>query len=111
MRLYEFADADPLRVKLSAITERLRTRLLSSNRHISTAEFLTFLHNNGINVSQSDLFDMVKKEPLVNIIANVNGDEVTFKGQESQGEEPTQDIPQPDDSKNTVKQMASRALK
>lgn len=78
MRLFEFSDSDPLRVKLVAVTNQLK----STNEPMSTDEFLTVLNKNGISLDKSDLFDMVKKEPLNNIIANISDDTVTFKGQE-----------------------------
>jgi hypothetical protein len=78
MRLFEFSDADPLRVKLVAVTNQLK----SINEPMTTDEFLTILNKNGISLDKADLFDMVKKEPLNNIIANVSDDTVTFKGQE-----------------------------
>jgi hypothetical protein len=78
MRLFEFSDADPLRVKLVAVTNQLK----SINEPMSTDEFLTILNKNGISLDKADLFDMVKKEPLNNIIADVSDDTVTFKGQE-----------------------------
>jgi hypothetical protein len=78
MRLFEFSDADPLRVKLVAVTNQLK----SINEPMTTDEFLTILNKNGISLDKADLFDMVKKEPLSNIIADISDDTVTFKGQE-----------------------------
>ena len=78
MRLFEFSDSDPLRVKLVAVTNQLK----STNEPMSTDEFLTVLNKNGISLDKADLFDMVKKEPLNNIIANISDNTVTFKGQE-----------------------------
>jgi hypothetical protein len=49
---------------------------------MTTDEFLTILNKNGISLDKADLFDMVKKEPLSNIIADISDDTVTFKGQE-----------------------------
>jgi hypothetical protein len=78
MRLFEFSDADPLRVKLVAVANQLK----SINEPMTTDEFLTILNKNGISLDKADLFDMVKKEPLSNIIADISDDTVTFKGQE-----------------------------
>ena len=78
MRLFEFSDSDPLRVKLVAVTNQLK----SINEPMTTDEFLTILNKNGISLDKADLFDMVKKEPLSNIIADISDDTVTFKGQE-----------------------------
>jgi hypothetical protein len=107
MRLFEFADDDPLRVKLLAVANQLKNQVLGSGRTWSTDEFLNFLKQNDIVVDKADLFDMVKKEPLVNIISNINKDQVVFRGQEN-----ASDVPQKDDEmQKTRQQMASKALK
>lgn len=112
MRLYEFDDRDPLRVKLMAVTNQLKEKLKGSPRTWSTDELLDFLKSNDIVLDKSDLFDIVKKEPLVNIIDNVNDDQVIFKGQENAvkpQEKPKQgNTP---DHKDTLKQMASKQAK
>jgi len=88
MRLFEFSDADPLRVKLVAVANQLK----SQQEPLTTDQFLTVLNKNGISLDKSDLFDIVKKDPLVNVIANVNDNQVIFKGQEGTDEvEPSQD--------------------
>lgn len=83
MRLYEFAGDDPLRVKLLAVAGQLKAEYENSDIPLTTDQFLRILRQNKISVGKADLFDMVKKEPLVNIIDNINGNEVVFKGQES----------------------------
>lgn len=108
MRLYEFVEDDPLRVKLQAVAEQLKDRVIDAGVSISTDELLNFLKDNDINVDKSDLYDIVKKEPLVNIIDNVNKDEVIFKGQE--GEEELTGTPKPDETAKTLSSMAKRAM-
>jgi hypothetical protein len=106
MRLFEFSDADPLRVKLVAVTNQLK----SQNEPMSTDEFLTVLNKNGISLDKSDLFDMVQKDPLVNIIADVNDDTVTFKGQEDDSVDAAVDQSQ-DQNEKVRQQMAHSAMK
>jgi len=106
MRLLEFADDDPLRVKLVAVTNQLKERLQGKSATMSTDELLNFLKQNDVILDKSDLFDIVKKDPLKNIIHNVNGDEVIFKGQEGAeelGAEPSQD-----ENEKIRQQMASK---
>ena len=103
MRLFEFSDADPLRVKLVAVANQLAT----STEPMSTDEFLTVLNKNGISLDKADLFDIVKKDPLVNIIADVNDNMVTFKGQEDDIEGQEQG---PDENEKIRQQMASKAI-
>lgn len=106
MRLYEFAGDDPLRVKLVAIADQLENRVTSEGQTMSTDEFLKILNSNGISIGISDLFDMVKKPPLSNIIDNVNKNEVIFKKQAPQaGEEPDTG-----ELEKTRQQMASKQV-
>jgi hypothetical protein len=111
MRLFEFADADPLRVKLAAITNQLKSRVEKTNRTLSTDELLSFFRDNDIVLDQSDLFDIVKKEPLKNIIRSVNKDEVIFKGQESEVDSVSNEPEATDDSEKVRQQMAKKAMK
>lgn len=104
MRLFEFSDADPLRVKLVAVANQLST----STEPMSTDEFLTVLNKNGIALDKADLFDIVKKDPLVNIISDVNDNQVTFKGQENDIEGQEQG---PDENEKIRQQMASKQVK
>jgi hypothetical protein len=108
MRLYEFVEDDPLRVKLAAITSQLKERVKRSGSTLSTDELLEFLRTNDIVLDKPDLFDIVKKEPLSNIIKNVNKDVVTFVGQ---SEEDTEIKPRPDESEKIRQQMASKAIR
>ncbi len=106
MKLFEFADDDPLRVKLTAVTSQLKQFQEQSDFPLSTDDFLKILRKHGISLDKSDLFDIVKKEPLKNVISDVNDQEVTFRGQESP------EIEQgPDENEKVRSQMASKALK
>ena len=106
MKLFEFADDDPLRVKLTAVTSQLKQFQGQSDFPLSTDDFLKILRKHGISLDKSDLFDIVKKEPLKNVISDVNDQEVTFKGQESP------EIEQgPDENEQVRSQMAKKALK
>ena len=105
MRLFEFVNDDPLRVKLVAITDQLKDRYTHSNKPMSVDSFLQLLNNNDISVDISDLRDMISKEPLVNIIDDIKGDEVFFKGQKQSDKMPTS----PDEKEKTVAKMAQRA--
>jgi hypothetical protein len=104
MRLFEFSDADPLRVKLVAVANQLST----STDPMTADEFLTVLNKNGISLDKRDLFDIVKKEPLKNIIANVSDDKVIFRGQENDTEGQEQS---PDENEKIRQQMASKQVK
>jgi hypothetical protein len=104
MRLFEFSDADPLRVKLVAVANQLATQ----TEPMTADEFLTVLNKNGISLDKRDLFDIVKKDPLVNIIADVSDDKVIFRGQEDNIEGQEQG---PDENEKIRQQMASKQVK
>jgi hypothetical protein len=106
MLLYEFSDDDPLRVKLTAVTSQLKSRMddKNSKEPMSTNALLNILNGEGISLSKSDLFDMIKKDPLKNIIQNINNDEVIFKGHTHDNE-----VIDHDAAEKTVQQMAKRA--
>lgn len=55
----------------------------------------------------NDLYNMVRVPPLKDVITNIQGDKVVFKGH--QGD--TAKKPEGGDSEKTVKQMAKRAIK
>lgn len=105
MRLYEFVGDDPLRVKLVAITDQLKDKYLHANKPMSVDAFIQLMNNNDISVDISDLRDMITKEPLVNIIDDIKGDEIIFKGQKVDGKKPMS----VDDAEKTVAKMAQRA--
>ena len=110
MKLFEFADDNPLRVKLVAVVSQLKSRMQDTNNQepMSTDAFLNLLKQNGVDIDISDLYDMVKKDPLVNIIKNINRHQVVFKGQESGDEE--SDL-QPGENEKTLEKMAKSAMK
>jgi len=107
MRLFEFADDDPLRVKLTAVSSQLESRFKKVDQPLPLQQFLDILRKNDIAVDESDLFDIIKKEPLVNIIDSIEGGNVIFKGQKSASPEDNG----PDDNAKIRQQMAAKALK
>jgi len=106
MLLYEFSDDDPLRVKLVSVTSQLKSRMDDENSKepMSTNALLSMLKDEGISLTKSDLFDMIKKDPLKNIIQNINQDEVIFKGHSHDNEMIDHDA-----ADQTIQKMAKRA--
>lgn len=111
MRLFEFEDANPLRTKLVAVTNQLASEVKNMNdgELMTTDELVEKLKQNDIIIDKSDLFDIVTKEPLKNIIKNINGDEVVFKGQKNDLATSTE--PKPDENQKTLAAMAKKAMK
>lgn len=106
MLLFEL-ESDPLDIKLAATTSQLKSDIDSGKRKSdwTVEELLNFYKNNDIIVDKSDLYDLIKKSPLNKSIANIQGDRVIFKGQES-----APDL-EPDESKKIVAKMAKQAMK
>ena len=109
MLLYEFAGPDPLRVKLIAVSNQLKGEIEQGQqpKDWKVDDLLTFFRKNDIIVAKSDLYDMIKNPPLNQVIANIKGDDVIFKGQ---GSELDVDADQSESDK-VVDQMAKKAMK
>jgi hypothetical protein len=107
MFLFEFTGADPLLVKLVAVTSQLTSDIDSGLQHSdwTVDELLNYYRQNDIMLSKDDLYDMVQNPPLNSKIANIEGDNVVFKGHETPVE------PEEEDSKKVVKNMAKKAMK
>jgi hypothetical protein len=107
MYLFEFANPDPLLVRLVAVTSQLTSDIDSGDQHPdwTVDELLDYYKSNEIIIDKSDLYDMIKKPPLKNKISNIQGDKVVFKGQETIAD------PGEEESKKVVNKMAHKALK
>lgn len=111
MRLYEFAENDPLRIKLVTVMSQLRAKVENGDiNDFSTDELLDLLRKNGVGIDKSDLFDIVSKDPLKNIIKNISGHKVIFVNQDddfTSSEDENGEMP----GEDTVAKMAKRAMK
>lgn len=110
MLLVEFMEDDPLRIKLTSVVSQLRARRkdTDSKEPMKVRSLINILKDNDINVSKSDLFDMVKEAPLKNIIDNIQGEDIIFKGEHS--EKNVTDVDS-DKTEKTLDKMAKRAAK
>lgn len=103
MRLYEFAD--PMITKLVVIADQLKSDLEKgeADPNMSVPDFLQYLKKYDIIYDKTDLYDMIKKLPLKNLISNIQGDNIVFKGFS------TPKAPPEDESKSIVAGMAKKA--
>jgi hypothetical protein len=103
MRLYEFAD--PMITKLVAIADQLKSDLEKgeADPNMSVPDFLQYLKKYDIIYDKTDLYDMIKKLPLKNLISNIQGDNIVFKGFG------TPEAPPEDESQSIVANMAKKA--
>jgi len=105
MRLYEFAGSNPMVTKLVAVGDQLKSDLEKgeADQNMSLPDFLQYLKKFDIILDKTDLYDMIKKLPLKNLISNIQGDKIVFKGFG------TPEAPPDDESKNIVAGMAKQA--
>jgi hypothetical protein len=103
MRLYEFAD--PMITKLVAIADQLKSDLEQgeADPNMLVPDFLQYLKKYDIIYDKTDLYDMIKKLPLKNLISNIQGDKIVFKGFG------TPEAPPEDESQGIVAGMAKKA--
>jgi hypothetical protein len=104
MLLWEFENA--LVTKIVTVSDQLKSDLDSGKiqGNWTLDQLLNYFQDYDIILDPDDLYNMIQKDPLKNVIANIQGDDVIFKGNE------TPDVPT-DKNQNTVKQMAQRATK
>jgi len=110
MHLYELVN-DPKLIKLIAATDQLRLGLesneISDNWPIEALQ--AYFRRFDLTFSNDDLYKMIQTKPLKNIITNIEGDQVIFKGVPQKEKQP--ESPPPDQSKDIVSKMAKKALK
>lgn len=108
MRLFEITDTDPFVTKLVAVSDQLKTDLEDgeTNSEMTVDQLLKYLQKYDIVLDKIDLYNMIKKPPLKNLIDNIQGKKVIFKGFGST-ENPEDDS----EEKNVVKSMAAKAAK
>lgn len=109
MRLFEFEDDDSLRVQLAGIVSQLRSRAKDTNfdKPYSLTALKNKLGDANINLDDEELRDMLEEPPLKNLISNIKGDKVFFKGM---GNDPAQDQG-PDEMEKTLDKMSKKATK
>lgn len=111
MRLYELNDTydtdDPLRVGTTAVLSRIKSDIEDSafKGDFKVKTLLGMLKDNDIDLSHEQLIELVKEEPWSNLISNIKGDRVVFRGR-PQGDSDSQEK---DDTEGTLKKMAKRS--
>ena len=109
MRLFEFDENNIEAVKMVAITNQLKNDLdngLIGDDH-TVDDLLDYFQEYDVILDVNDLYDMIELPPLKDLITNIQGDRVVFKGQQ----ETTVDRPATPDNDKIVATMAKRAMK
>ena len=106
MRLFELDDQNALATKILVAIDQLKKDVESGavQPNWSLDDLLAYFEKYNIILDPSDLYNMVKQKPLKDVITNIQGDQVIFKGNAS-----TDEMPQ-DQSQEVVAQMAQSAL-
>lgn len=113
MRFREFIkedtdiDDNPLRVKITSLLSQLRASYEDSGakKPYTTNAVLQILRKDGVNLSKDDLYDIIKDDPIKNIISDFDKN-VHFKGVDTDSNQSATD-----DSEKIVKDKAIKATK
>lgn len=105
----EDVEDNSMQVKLTAIISQLHGRLkdTATKKPFSLTALLSILSKNGISVSKEQFREMIRSTPLSNLISDVKGNEVVFKGDSNYSSE----IEAPDETTDILDKMAHRAAK
>jgi hypothetical protein len=111
MFLSEIAEPSPKITRLVTVVDQLKTDLDTGKikSEWTVDQLLNYFRKYDIIIDKTDLYKMIKKPPLKNVISNIQGDKIVFKGQDS--EVPVIKSTTPDDQKKIVAQMAKNTLK
>jgi hypothetical protein len=106
--MFLFELEDPEVVKFAAIVSQLKSDLDNGNLdpNWTTDKLIDYFQQNGINLDITDLYDMIQKPPLNMLISNIQGDDIVFKGEETDSANPGET-----QSQEVVNQMAQSAMK
>lgn len=112
MLLFEFDQKQDsaMITQIVALTNQLEQEIDDGEvdpDNYSVDDLLDYFQEYDIILDIDDLYNMIKVPPLKDIITNIQGDKVVFKGH--QGD--TVEKPEGGDSEKTVQQMAKRAMK
>jgi hypothetical protein len=108
MLIREFQDPDA--IKLAAIGQFLLKRAedTASVKPMNVDSFIKIAKENGINLDRERLMAMSQTEPLSNIITDIQGDSIIWKG--AQPVTPDGETMSVDQARRKVNQMAKRAI-
>ena len=106
MLIREFQD--PSTTRLAALGQFLlgRAKDTAAKKTVNVTTFIGLARDMGIDITPERLQTLAAQEPLSNIIANIQGDTIVFKGAEEMVS-PEMSV---DTARATVNQMAKRAI-
>jgi hypothetical protein len=101
---------DPSMQKLAAMGQFLLKRAQDTDavKPYNVDSFIELARENGINIDRARLMAMAGQPPLNNIIGNIEGDNIIWKGRDVTA--PDGSAMSVDQARATVNQMAKRAI-
>lgn len=110
MLLREFDDDSTDAVLLTGIVSQIYNRVKDTgfDKKYRLESILQTLSDRGIDLDRDTFIKMSQRQPLKNLIANVEGDSVVFKGASSDSDSEASDM---DATTGTLEKMAKRAEK
>lgn len=111
MKLYEFEDIDRDAIRLTGIISQMLSRIEDTGfkKEYNLKSLLNTLSERGYDIDREEFLDMIKNPPLKNIIANIKGDRVIFRGAEEETDDSL--AVDKDETSGTLEKMAKRAEK
>ena len=111
MRLYEFVDpqdGNAMAASIVAVSNQLQQHVEDGSIDPDNYIFLLLelFQNSNIILDVQDLYTMMEKPLLKGVIANIQGDKVTFKGHEPVTIDPGEE----ESGNDTVAKMANSAM-
>jgi hypothetical protein len=114
MKLYELTESDdlssnPMRVATTAALAGIKAKIEDTGYkgEYKVKSLLHTLRKHGISLNKEELIKSIKQPPWSNLIADIKGDRVIFKGEA----EPDSASMDPDETTGTLEKMADRAGK
>ncbi len=107
MRLYEFDDDSQSSIaKIVIVADQLKNDAKRGKlKDWDLDRLINYFQSYDIILNPTDLYDMIKKPPLNDLIDNIQGDKIVWKGRKKAS------LREPSETEKTVKGMAKKALK
>lgn len=107
VKLFEFEQDNRTLVVLTGVISQIYNRMKDTgfDEPYSLRSLLNTLEDRDLDIDPEQFREMIKRDPLKNLIKNIKGDEVYFKGVSDDTNEM-----EPDQSQKILAKMASKAV-
>ena len=111
MHLFEFDQDSAQITKIVALTSQLKQSVEDGDidpDNYTVDELLDYFQKYNVILDSTDLYNMVKLNPLKTVISDIQGDKVVFAGHD--GNLSDEEADEKDDKTATVNAMAKKAM-